>query len=169
VTGIHIRKARLSDAPEVAAVMRASIRRLACGFYSPRQIAAWSSLPPLYHLWAMTAGGEEYLVAEESGRLVGYAARRGREISAVFVERRRARAGVGGALLSRLERNARRGGARIVVTRAALSGAPFYRARGFSGGRRIRVPLPDGGALVALLLWKRLSPRPRQTTDRSRF
>jgi hypothetical protein len=57
--------------------MRAAIRRLAAGTCTPRQLAAWSSLPALYHAWAMTAGGEAYLVAERAGRVVGYAARRG--------------------------------------------------------------------------------------------
>ena len=89
--------------------MRASIRGLARPFYSPARIAAWSSLPPLYHRWAMTAGGEAYVVAEEGGRVVGYAARRGREVTAVFVLPSRARAGLGAALLARVERDARRG------------------------------------------------------------
>jgi GNAT superfamily N-acetyltransferase len=137
--------------------MRASVRGLAAGAYPPRQLAAWSSLPALYHAWAMSAGGETYVVAEEAGRIVGYAAWHGRELTALFVLPARARAGVGGALLARVERAVRRRGVRTLFTRAALSGAAFYRARGFAGGRRVRVPLPGGGGLAALLLRKPLA------------
>src|SRR5512147_1721293 len=69
---VRVRPARLPDSPAIARVMRASIRALARGAYRPRQLAAWSSLPALYHAWAMTAGGERYLVAERAGRIVGY-------------------------------------------------------------------------------------------------
>ncbi len=156
MSGVRLRKARLSDAAAVARVMRASIRRLAWSTYTQRQIAAWSSLPSLYHAWAMTAGGEEHVVAEERGRIVGYAARRGGEVTAVFVSPAQARTGVGSALLARVERAAGRDGARTLFTRAALNAAAFYRARGFRGARHVRVPLPGGRSLVALLLRKRL-------------
>jgi GNAT superfamily N-acetyltransferase len=154
---VRIRKGRLSDCAAIARVMREAIRRLARGSCSPRHLAAWSSLPPLYHAWAMTAGGESYVVAESWGRIVGYAARRNREVTAVFVSPSRARSGVGAALVDRLERDARRVGARSLLARAALGAVPFYRARGFGGARRVRVPLPGGLALPALLLRKRLA------------
>ena len=64
-----IRRARAADAPAIARVMRAAIRTLARGTCSPAELAAWSSLPALYHRWAMTAGGEEYVVAEAGGRM----------------------------------------------------------------------------------------------------
>ena len=159
---VRIRKGRVSDCAAVAQVMREAIRRLARGSCSPRHIAAWSSLPPLYHAWAMTAGGESYVVAERGGQLVGYAARRNREVTAVFVSPSHARSGVGAALLERLERDARRLGARTLRAHAALGAVPFYRARGFGGARRVQVPLFGGLALPALLLRKRLAPATRR-------
>jgi GNAT superfamily N-acetyltransferase len=153
---VRVRKARLGDAAAMSAVMRASIRTLARGAYAARALAAWSSLPPLYHAWAMTAGGETCFAAERARRVVGYAALRGSEVTAVFVRPAAARRGVGAALLARVEREARRRGERALFTKAALSGAAFYRARGFAGERRVRVPLPGGGALAAVLLRKRL-------------
>jgi putative acetyltransferase len=155
---VSIRIARLSDARAIAAVMRASIRRLARGTCTPRQLAAWSSLPALYHAWAMTGGGEEYVVAEEGGRVVGYAARRGREITAVFVRPSRARAGIGARLLAAVERRAIRGGARAAFVRAAPGAVPFYAARGYRGARPVRVPLPGGASLPARRMAKRLRP-----------
>ncbi len=154
--GVRIRAARLSDARAVAAVMRASIRALARGAYSQGQLAAWSSLPSLYHAWAMTAGGESYFVAERAGRIAGYAALRGGEVTAVFVRPSATRRGIGAALLARVEREARRRRVRRLVVHAALSALEFYEAMGFRGRRAIRVPLPGGWALPARVLSKRL-------------
>jgi GNAT superfamily N-acetyltransferase len=137
--------------------MRASIRALARPAYGPRQIAAWSSLPALYHAWAMSAGGEAVFVAEREGRVLGYAALRGGEVTALFVLPSASRRGLGARLLGRVEREARRRGATRLVVRASRNGLPFYRARGYAGSRAIRVPLPGGGALRAVLLARRIA------------
>ncbi|HSN92489.1 MAG TPA: GNAT family N-acetyltransferase [Anaeromyxobacteraceae bacterium] len=136
--------------------MRASIRALACSAYGPRQIAAWSSLPALYHAWAMSAGGETVFVAESGGRILGYAGLREGEVTALFVLPSAAGRGLGSRLLGRVERQARRRGLRRLAVRASRNGAPFYRARGYAGSRSIRVPLPGGGALPAVLLARRI-------------
>jgi GNAT superfamily N-acetyltransferase len=149
-----------ADAPALARVMRASIRALARGAYPARQLARWSSLPALYHAWAMTAGGEARFVAERGGRLVGFAALRGDEATALFVRPSAAGAGVGSALLVRLEREAARRGTRRLRLDASLNAAAFYRARGYRGARRVRVPLPGGGALAALRLAKPIASAP---------
>jgi len=165
---VRVRRARLTDAAAIAGVMRASIRGLSRGPYTPRQLEAWSSLPPLYHAWAMTAGGERYFVAARGGRLVGYAALRGGEVTAAFVRPRFARRGVGVALLARVEREARRRGVRRLVVRAAVSAVAFYEALGFSGSRPIAVPLPDGEALPSRVLAKRLAEREGRRRAQSR-
>jgi GNAT superfamily N-acetyltransferase len=154
---VRIRTAGLRDAPAIAHVMRASIRRLARGTCSPRQLAAWSSLPALYHAWALSRGGEEYVAADEGGRIVGYAARRGREVTAVFVLPSRVRRGLGTRLLAAVERRAARSGARSVFVRAAPGAVAFYEARGYRPAGRVRVPLPGGVHLRARRLAKRLA------------
>jgi putative acetyltransferase len=153
---IGVRRGRPSDAPAVAAIMSESIRGLAAGAYSARRVERWASLPPLYHVWAMTAGGEHYLVAGRGGRLLGYGALRGREVTALFVRPAAGRRGVGTALLRRLEREALRAGARTLRVRAAVPAVGFYAAKGFSGRRRLGVPLPGGGALPARAMTKPL-------------
>lgn len=153
---VRIRRAALADVRAVTGVMRAAVRGLAHAGYGPRRITRWSSLPPLYHAWAMTAGGERYFLAERGGRVLGYAALRGDEVSAAFVLPSCAGRGIGGALLRRLEREARREGVRALRVAAALSAVPFYEALGFRGTRRIRVPLPGGETLPARTLRKRI-------------
>ncbi|WP_242395587.1 GNAT family N-acetyltransferase [Anaeromyxobacter oryzisoli] len=156
-----LRRATVADAPALARVQRASVRALARGAYPPSQLAAWTRLGPLYHRWALVAGGEVAFVAERAGHVVGYAAFTlgpPAEVTAVFVRPAVAGRGVGTFLLARVEAEARRRGARRLVVKASLNGEPFYRARGYGGGRRIRVPLPGGGALAAIRLAKALSP-----------
>ncbi|HVI94631.1 MAG TPA: GNAT family N-acetyltransferase [Anaeromyxobacter sp.] len=146
---LTLRLARPTDAAAVARVMRAAIRALAATHYSPAQLAAWSSLPALYHRWAMTVGGERYVVAEQAGRVVGYAATRRAELTALFVAPRASRSGVGAALLARVEREAIARRVTALRTDAARSAWAFYAAQGFRLGRAFRVPLPGGGALEA--------------------
>jgi GNAT superfamily N-acetyltransferase len=153
---LRVRAARLEDAPAVARVMRSAIRALARTHYTPAELAAWASLPALYHRWAMTVGGERYVVAERAGRVVGYAAVRGGELTALFVRPREARSGIGSALLARIERVAREAGRTALRTDAARSAWGFYAARGFRLGRALRVPLPGGGALDARVARKTL-------------
>lgn len=155
---LTIRPARLADAPALAAAMRAAIQAVPPGAHPAPALAAWARLPPLYHRWAMGPGGESYRVAERAGRVVGYAARRGPELTALFVRPRAQRTGVGRALVAAIARNARRAGARSLRVDAALGAAPFYRALGFAAGRARRVPLPGGGALGAVRMTLPLRP-----------
>lgn len=152
---LRIRRARVTDARRLARVMASAVRAVPAGTYPARALEAWASLPPLYHAWAMTAGGETVLVAERGAAVLGYAALRGAELTALFVRPSAARRGVATALLARVEALARRRGVGRLRVDAALSGLGFYRARGFTGSRAVRVPLP-GAALAAVRLVKRI-------------
>lgn len=154
--GVVIRKASAGDAGQLAAVMRSAIRAQRDGPYSPAQLEAWSSLPPLYHRWAMTAGGETYFVAERGGRILAYAAVREDELSAVFVRRERSGTGLGARLVRRVEAVARRRGQGSLRTVAALGAVGFYARLGYSGARPAQVPLPGGAWLPARRMRKRL-------------
>jgi N-acetylglutamate synthase-like GNAT family acetyltransferase len=136
--------------------MRSAIRAARGAPYSPGELAAWSSLPPLYHRWAMSAGGERYLVAEERGRMVAYAALREDELTAVFVRGDAAGAGLGARLVRRIEARARRQDVRILHVVAAEGAVGFYARLGFSGARRAWVALPGGTRLPARHMRKRL-------------
>jgi putative acetyltransferase len=138
--------------------MRSAVRT-APGPYRADERAAWGSLPALYHRWAMTAGGEVYVVAERSGRIAGYAALRvglgapspprASEITAVFVAPPARGRGLGAALVARLVARARRAGAAAVLVDAVAGAVQVYARLGFRGGRAIRVPLPGDRTLPA--------------------
>jgi GNAT superfamily N-acetyltransferase len=148
---VHLRPGRLADAVACAAVMRAAIRALPpTKGLSPGARAAWSSLPPLYHRWAMGPGGEAYLVAERLGRIVGFAARSGEELTAAFVRPAEQGRGTGRRLVLALARAAGREGALGLRVLAALPAAGFYGALGFTRRGPARVALPGGPALAAV-------------------
>jgi putative acetyltransferase len=150
---VRLRRGRPADATAIARVMRAAVRGEA-GRYPARDLEAWASLPPLYHRWAMTAGGETYLLALRGERLLGYAARRGAELTALFVRPSEVGKGLGTRLLARVEAGARPGrvgGLHLFSARAAV---PFYAARGWRPVGAVRAPLPGGRFLAALRMVK---------------
>jgi GNAT superfamily N-acetyltransferase len=122
--------------------MRAAVRALPPAAITERQRRAWSSLPALYHRWAMGPGDERYLVAERAGRVVGYAALRGPELTAVFVRPREQGRGTGRALVEAAAARARAARVRALTVVAARPAVAFYARLGFRGRRPIRVPLP---------------------------
>ncbi len=151
---VTVRRARAEDAPRLGRLMRAAVLGER-GRYPDEVLAAWASLPPLYHRWAMTAGGELRILAERGGRAMGFAGLRGREVTALFVHPAVAGRGLGARLLARVEAEARRRGARSLVLVAARGAVGFYEACGYRVLRRERAPLPGGLALEAVRMVKR--------------
>ena len=129
--------------------MRAAIRAVPRALLPPGARAAWSSLSPLYHRWAMGPGGERYLLARRGGRALGFAAWRGGELTALFVRPGAQRRGVGRALVRAVALAARREGRRRLRVQAARGAVPFYRSLGFLQLGPSRVPLPGGRTLAA--------------------
>jgi len=166
-SAVRLRRGRPSDAVAIARVMRAAVAGEA-GRYPARDLAAWGSPPSLYHRWAMSVGGETYLVAVRGGRLLGYIAWRssGRELTGLFVRPSAAGRGLGARLLAAAE--ARAAGAardaaaargrpvRTVTLRllGARAVVPFYLAHGWRAVRKARSPLPDGRWLPAVWMEK---------------
>jgi putative acetyltransferase len=144
-----LRRARPADAAACAAIMRAAVRALPSGVHPARTLAAWSSLPALYHRWAMGPGGETYLVGERSGRRLGYAALQGDELTGLFVRPSAAGQGLGAALVACAARLARRRGKDALRVVAAAHAVSFYARLGFRPARPVHVPLPGGARLEA--------------------
>jgi GNAT superfamily N-acetyltransferase len=137
----------------MARVMRAAVRGEA-GRYPAPLVTAWGSLPALYHRWAVTAGGEERIVAVDGGRVVGFAGRRGGEVTALFVRPAAGGRGLGSRLLAAVEAAARRAGRGRLSVQAARGAVPYYRARGWRVARAEPAPLPGGMRLPAAWLEK---------------
>jgi GNAT superfamily N-acetyltransferase len=153
----------------MARVMRAAALAEA-GRYPAGLVAAWGSLPALYHRWAMTAGGETRVVALAGGRVVGFAGWRGPEVTTLFVLPRATGRGVGARLLAAAAAGAAggsgagpRGGPRTLTLVAARSAVPFYLAHGWRDRGPAASPLPGGLRLPARRLSKAPSGRRKAT------
>jgi GNAT superfamily N-acetyltransferase len=160
------RRAVAADAREIEALIARSIRGLGAADYSAEQIE--SALEGAFGLDSQLIADGTYFVIESEGRLVGCGgwsyrrtlfggdARAERDaavldprtdaakIRAFFVDPGAARSGIGSALLTHCEAEARRRGFRRAEMMATLPGMKLYEARGYLAGARVRYPLAAG-------------------------
>jgi GNAT superfamily N-acetyltransferase len=161
-----IRKATLGDRPAIEDLIKASARRLSRGDYSERQIEA--AVATVFGVDTNLIQDETYFVADCNGVLVGcggwskrrtlfggdqYADRDAGEldprtehakIRAFFVHPEHARKGIGRAILSVCESEARARGFRSLELMATLPGLKLYRACGYEGDERVEYEIGDG-------------------------
>lgn len=140
--------------------LRTRAVRIGCAaHYPPEVIATWAAAPPPATLPLLVRAGGG-IVAEEEGRLLGYAvldADTG-EIDAVFVDPVQHGRGIGQALLQSLETMAREQGLDVLFLSASLNAVPFYRQAGFRALRERLYPHRSGIAIRSMLMEKRLGP-----------
>ncbi|MDC0718347.1 GNAT family N-acetyltransferase [Nannocystis bainbridge] len=161
-----LRLATLDDIPALRELIAASARGLQREDYSPAQIEA--ALGSAFGVDTQLIADRTYFVAEAEGAPVacgGWSFRRtlfggddqpGREaerldpkreaarIRAFFVDPGWARRGLGRAILTRCEDEARAAGFHRVELMATLPGVRLYAALGYEGTAPLEVPLRDG-------------------------
>lgn len=164
-----IRKEKLDDREAIELLIVESARGLSREDYSERQIE--SAIRTVFGVDTDLIADGTYFVAESSGVLVGcggWSKRRtlfggdrfaGRDsgeldpkveaakIRAFFVRPEYARMGIGRAILSLCESEARANGFRSTELMATLPGLKLYRACGYEGGERVEYET-EGGASV---------------------
>ena len=160
------RLAVAADAPEIAALMRASILELFPHYYDARRTASAAryigeldmALIEDGTYYVHESGGEIVAcggwsrrnrlytgsgASADDGRLLDPASEPGR-VRAMFVRGDWTRRGLGRAILEACERAARAEGFTMLALMATLPGEPLYRAFGFRELSRTLVRLPDG-------------------------
>ncbi|HXT87256.1 MAG TPA: GNAT family N-acetyltransferase [Verrucomicrobiae bacterium] len=178
----RIRPATSSDVPALATLIELSVRGLQALDYSPLQIEL--ALKTVYGVDTQLIADGTYFAAEaasgDSRVLVGcggwskrktlfgsdvWSAREdslldprcdAAKIRAFFVHPDRARRGIGTAILDACENAARAAGFTRCEMGATLTGAPFYRKKGYEEMERLAVPLPGGEALPIIRMAKSL-------------
>ncbi len=129
---MQVRPARESDVDGIWRVHGDSIRELCRERYTPREIEAWIAFrPPEAYRSALAS--RELFVAEWQGEIVGFGQLdpAKAEIEACYVAPEAVGSGVGSALLSRMEEEARRRGHGVVRLNATLNAESFYARRGY--------------------------------------
>lgn len=171
-----IRRARPSDLPAIAEVMRASMAALGRTYYDPTRLA--SALRYIAVPDRQLVDDQAYFVVEEEGRVVacgGWSARKklysgpasedaaegwldpatdAARVRAMFVEPSFARRGLGRAILEAAEADARNAGFTRFALMATLPGVPLYETCGYRGIEEVTVELPDGVTLLCLRMVK---------------
>jgi predicted N-acetyltransferase YhbS len=169
-----------ADAPQIAELMRASVRDLFPAHYDARQTA--SAALHVAHLDEQLIADGTYFVHETGGEIVacGGWSRRNKlfsgegdaaddarlldpateaaRVRAMFVRGDWTRRGLGRAILESCERAARAEGFTKLVLGATLAGEPLYRAFGFREVERIMITTPDGVELEVVAMERPLVP-----------
>jgi GNAT superfamily N-acetyltransferase len=179
--GLTFRCATLADVPAIEALIIESAHGLGSGDYTHAQIEA--ALRSAFGVDTQLLKDRSYFVAEVRGELAacgGWSFRRtlfgsdvradrdpqtldpstdAAKIRAFFVRPKYARLGIGSALLTRCEEEARARGFSRFELMATLPGVRLYAARGYRPGELIRWPLPDGPAIEFVPMSKVVSPQ----------
>jgi GNAT superfamily N-acetyltransferase len=174
------RLAVAADAPQLAALMRASILDIFPRFYDERQTASAAVYVGELDMTLIEDG--TYFVHEADGEIVacGGWSRRDRlytgagesdddarlldpltepaRVRAMFVRDDWTRRGLGRAILESCERAARAEGFRDLALMATLPGEPLYRAFGFRETHRESVTMPDGVELECVAMERPIAP-----------
>ncbi len=120
-----------SDATSLLSLFRDTIRRVNARDYTPEQIRAWASdeIDPGH--WAMRFEGRFVVVAILDGQPAGFAELESSgHIDRFYVAADHQRQGIGAALWSAIEKEARLHGYSRLFLEASLTARPFFESRG---------------------------------------
>lgn len=139
----------------LAALMVASIERLAAADYSAAQIEAWARLDKA--AWPGRLQRQRVWVAYQEDQAVGFISlAAGGYIDLLYVSPDWARRGVATRLLATLEQIARQEQILRLITEASLTARPFFESQGFMIETRQRVDV-RGKEFVNFLMEKALA------------
>ncbi|TGG95429.1 GNAT family N-acetyltransferase [Natronospirillum operosum] len=127
------RFARSSDATAVWALRTQAIRLKCSSHYPADVIESWAAAEMPSTFGALIEN-EHFVVAEQGGRIVGYAGLKPaeQEIEAIFVSPDFSGQGLGALLLERAEKQARGLRFKTVKLHASLNAVRFYQRAGYS-------------------------------------
>lgn len=155
----RIRRAVPADAPAIWAIHARAIRESASSHYAPETVVAWSGrvTPASY---AEPIATRVVLVAEDDdGRLAGFAELDPAAgiVRACYVDPDYDRRGVGRALMTAIEDEARAHGRSALLLDASVNAVPFYEALGWRVEARTRHELGRGASLDCAVMAKKIA------------
>ena len=155
---MQIRPFRPGDEPALWAVFHSAVHTTAANDYTPEQRAAWSPPDPDPAAWARRMQGIAPFVAEEDGRIVGYAdVQADGYIDHFFVAGGQARRGIGAALMRRIHDEASARGLAALRADVSITARPFFAHWGFRVVREQAVTV-RGVTMTNFAMRKDLAP-----------
>jgi putative acetyltransferase len=129
---MEIRNHKAADIPDIARLFFNTIRRINARDYTPAQIRAWA--PTIYNndYWAQRFARRQVLVAEYKNKVVGFAEYElNGHIDCFYAHHEHQGAGVGTALLTRIEQELGNMNVRRLYAEVSLTARAFFEKRGF--------------------------------------
>ncbi len=129
---MNLRAYQPDDLPHLARLFRDTIRTVNLGDYTPAQVAAWAPDTPDLERWRTKLAGEETVVAELAGEIVGFCSwEDSGYLDFLYVHQARQRQGVATGLYAAAESALRAKGLARVHTQASVTAQPFFLRQGF--------------------------------------
>jgi len=154
---LALRPAVPGEIDSLWALRTRAVAHACAAHYAQAVLDIWLAAPAPGSLLRLIAAGG-VLVAEEDGRMLGYAAVdvASGEVDAVFVEPDQHGRGIGARLLAAGEGMARAAGCTRLFLSASLNAVPFYRRAGFIALREALYPHRSGIGIPSVLMEKQL-------------
>jgi len=155
----RIRRAGPDDGPAIEAIHATAVRAGYRGHYAPADVDAWVVGMATWRV-GVDPARRDVLVAEEGGRVVGFAALDAAvgEVTAVYVDPVAWRHGVGRGLLDAVETIARLRGVATARLDASLNAVVFYESAGWRREHDAERTLPGGRTIACVAMSKALPP-----------
>ena len=155
---VTIRRAGEADCEAILRVHLKAIREIAKSHYTSEEVEAWASPRKPEH-YAESIRNKEFYVAEENGDVIGFGTlnQTQSEIEAVYVSPEVVRRGVGGAILQKLEEQARSLNLKWLKMDASLNAVPFYTSAGYKPQKETKHRLASGVEISCVRMIKELS------------
>jgi putative acetyltransferase len=155
---VEIRPYAAGDAGVLVDLFRDTVRSVNLADYNADQVRAWAPDTIDADAWADRLAGNRSFVAEVEGAAAGFTELTGEgHVHMLFVAKDRQRQGVAGALLERVEAEARELGLDRLTTEASLTARPVFERYGFTVVARQEVAI-RGQTLTNFRMSKRLLP-----------
>ena len=138
---MRIRKATVGDAQAVLELHGRTVREVCGPDYSAEQIEAWLAGDSLVGVHRRIERGQVRVAVDESDRVLGFAARSGDCIHALYVAADHQGEGIGSALLAQLEADAREEGVAELTAHSTVTAAGFYAKHGYEVGQQVDCPV----------------------------
>ena len=147
---LQTRAANPADAEAIIHLHYAAVHQIACAFYPPEILEAWSARPgEARYIWMrnVIANHDNTVVVGEVDACIqgfGIFVPRLEEICALYVDPAAGRRGVGKAILQALEMRAAEQGNMRIRLNASLNAEAFYRSNGYASLSRSKFRLSPG-------------------------
>lgn len=130
---VHIRAFVPADTRSIMALFHDTIHAINIKHYNAEQIAAWAPEAMDYDLWLGSLVAHHTVVADDDGRIVGFADWENTgHLDRFYVHKERQGVGVGRLLLAAVEHAARAHGVTRFFTEASITARPFFERQGYT-------------------------------------